>query len=52
MTNIIHYNFKRPLVTQYYCNVEACALEDGSVWYRLQDVKTGRFGDWIKIEEG
>ena len=51
MTNIIHYNFKRPpvLVSEIEIKIETQVIDDGSVWYRTECC--GRVGDWIKIEE-
>ena len=26
-------------------------LEDGSVWWRVEDIKTGEYGEWVKLED-
>lgn len=26
-------------------------LEDGSVWWRLEDIKTSEYREWVKLED-
>lgn len=31
-------------------SLEVETLEDGSVWWRVEDIKTGKYGEWVKLE--
>lgn len=31
--------------------LEVETLEDGSVWWRVEDIKTGEYGEWVKLED-
>lgn len=49
--NIIQFPVRKPKVQEFKFRVQADVMEDGYVWYRVEDLKTGTFGEWIKIED-
>lgn len=50
MTNIIQFP-KRSFVSEITVDIETTMLENGEIWYRLTDIKTGKWYDWVKLEE-
>lgn len=49
MTNITSFK-KKPNISKIEIQIETCILEDGSLWYRVQDIKTGKPWEWYRID--
>jgi hypothetical protein len=49
MTNILH--FPKRNISTITIDIQTAILDDGSVWYRLTDIKDGGCCEWIKLEE-
>ena len=32
-------------------SIEVCTLEDVSMWWRVEDIKTREYGEWVKLED-
>jgi len=50
MTNI--FKLPKRSITTITIDMQTTILEDGSIWYRLTDIKNNDWCEWIKIEEG
>jgi len=50
MNNVIPL-VKKPKVSNVYIQMQVDALEDGSLWYRWLDPKTGEYVEWRRWEE-
>lgn len=49
MTSILQ--FRKRNISTISIEVETTTLEDGSVWYRLTDIESGGWCEWVKLEE-
>lgn len=50
MNNVIQFP-KRNFISTITIDIETTILENGEIWYRLTDAKTGKWCDWVKLEE-
>jgi len=48
--SIVQFPTKKPSIHEIKVRIDVAVLEDGSMWYRVENLKTGEFGDWIKNE--
>lgn len=48
MNNILQFPKRNSTIT---IDIQTTILDDGSIWYRLTDIKTGGWCEWIKLEE-
>jgi hypothetical protein len=48
MTNVLQFPSKKSAIHEILVTIETTLLEDGTQWYRIGNVKTGEWGDWIK----
>ena len=49
MTNILQ--FRKQNISTITIDIQTTILEDGSIWYRLTDIKSGGWCAWIKLEK-
>lgn len=49
--NIIQLPTLKQKTSSFNIEIQTTILEDDSIWYRLTDIKTGGWGEWIKLEE-
>lgn len=49
--NIIKFPTPARKISSFGIEIQTTILEDDSIWYRLTDIKTGGWGEWIKLEE-
>lgn len=49
MTNILQ--FPKRNISTITIDIQTTILEDGSIWYRLTDIKSGGWCEWTKLEE-
>lgn len=47
---ILQFPTKKPNLHKITVKLEVETLEDGSVWWRVEDIKTGEYGEWVKLE--
>ena len=47
---ILQLPTKKPNLHKITVTLEVETLEDGSVWWRVEDIKTGDYGEWVKLE--
>lgn len=48
---ILQFPTKKSNLHKITVKLEVETLEDGSVWWRVQDSKTGEYGEWVKLED-
>ena len=48
---ILQFPTKKPTLQKITISFEVKNLEDGSVWWRVEDIKTGEYGEWVKLED-
>ncbi len=51
MMNIVRFPTKKPDIHEFKVRLDVEVLEDGSIWYRVENLKTGSYGEWIKMED-
>jgi len=49
MNNILQ--FPKRNISTITIDIQTTILEDGSIWYRLTDIKSGEWCGWVKLEE-
>lgn len=49
---ILQFLTKKSNLHEITLRIEVETLEDGSVWWRVEDIKTGEYGEWVKLEGG
>lgn len=47
---ILQFPTKKSNLHKITISFEVETLEDGSVWGRVEDIKTGEYGEWVKLE--
>ena len=47
---ILQFPTKKSNLHKFLVNLQVETLEDGSVWWRVEDIKTGEYGEWVKLE--
>lgn len=47
---ILQFPTKKSNLHKITVTLEVCALEDDSVWWRVENIKTGEYGEWVKLE--
>lgn len=47
---ILQFPTKKPTLHNITVSLEVEILEDGSVWWRVEDIKTVEYGEWVKLE--
>jgi len=47
---ILQFTNKKSNLHKITATLEVSTLEDGSVWWRVEDIKTGEYGEWVKLE--
>lgn len=47
---ILQFPTKKSNLQKLLGTFEVETLEDGSVWWRVEDIKTGEYGEWVKLE--
>lgn len=52
MLNTLQFPTKKYNLHKITVSFEVETLEDGSVWWRVEDIKTGEYGEWLKLEDG
>lgn len=48
---ILQFPTKKSNLHKFLVKLEVETLEDGSVWWRVEDIKTGKYGEWVKLED-
>lgn len=48
--SVLQFPTKKTNVHEIRVRLEVDVLEDGSQWYRIENLKTKAFGEWIKME--
>lgn len=48
---IVQFRTKKSNLHKITISFEVGTLEDGSVWWRVEDTKTGEYGEWVKLED-
>lgn len=48
---ILQFPTKKSNLHKMTVALEVETLEDGSVWWRVEDIKTGEYGEWVKLED-
>ena len=48
---ILYFPTKKSNLHKFLVKLEVEALEDGSVWWRVENIKTGEYGEWVKLED-
>ena len=48
---ILQFPTKKSNLHKITVSFEVETLEDGSVWWRVEDIKTGEYGEWVKLED-
>ena len=48
---ILQFPTKKSNLHKITVILEVETLEDGSVWWRVEDIKTGEYGKWVKLED-
>lgn len=48
---ILQFPTKKSNLHKFLVKLEVEALEDGSVWSRVEDINTGDYGKWVKFED-
>lgn len=48
---ILQFPTKKSTLQKITISFEVETLEDGSVWWRVEDIKTGVYGEWVKLED-
>lgn len=49
--SIVQFPTKKPDIHEFKVRLDVEVLEDGSVWYRVENLKTGIYGEWVKTED-
>lgn len=49
--NIVQFPTKKPKIHEFKVRLDVEVLEDGAVWYRVENLKTGTYGEWTKMED-
>lgn len=47
---VLQFPTKKSNMQRITVTLEVETLEDGSVWWRVGDIKTGEYGEWVKLE--
>lgn len=47
---ILQFPNKKSNLHKITVTLGVCTLEDGSVWWRVEDIKTGEYGEWVRLE--
>lgn len=47
---ILEFPTKKSNLQKITISFEVEILEDGSMWWRIEDIKTGEYGEWVKLE--
>lgn len=47
---ILQFPTKKSNLHKISVRIEVETLEDGSVWRGVEDIKTGEYGEWVKLE--
>lgn len=47
---ILQFPTKKSNLHKFLVKLEVEALEDGSVWWRVEYINTGKYGEWVKLE--
>ena len=50
MMSVIQFPTPTRETASFSIEIQTTILEDDSIWYRLTDIKTGGWGEWIKLE--
>lgn len=48
---ILQFPTKKSTLQKITVSLQVETLEDGSVWWRAEDIKTGEYGEWVKLED-
>lgn len=48
---ILQFPAKKSNLHKIIVSLEVETLEDGSVWWRVEYIKTGVYGEWVKLED-
>lgn len=48
---ILQFPTKKSNLHKITIRFEVETLEDGSVWWRAEDIKTREYGEWVKLED-
>lgn len=48
LNNVVALPTKKFSIGEIKVRIDMDVLEDGSIWYRVENIKTGVFGEWIK----
>lgn len=48
---ILQFPTKKSNLHKITVSLEVETLEDGSVWWRVEDIRTGEYGEWVKLED-
>lgn len=48
--NVVQFPIKKPNIHEIKVRLDVEVLENGSIWYRVENLKTGTYGEWIKNE--
>lgn len=48
---ILQFPTKKASLHKITVSLEVETLEDGSVWWRVEGIKTGEYGEWVKLED-
>lgn len=47
---ILQFPTNKSTLHKFLVTFEVEVLEDGSVWWRVEDINTGEYGEWVKLE--
>lgn len=48
---ILQFPTKKSNLHKITVKFEVEILEDGSAWWRVEDIKTGEYEEWVKLED-
>ena len=48
---ILKFPTKKSNLHKITVTLGVCTLEDGFVWWRVEDIKRGEYGEWVKLED-
>lgn len=49
--SIIQFPKKKASIFEIKLRMDVEVLEDGSLWWRVENLKTRTYGEWIRYEE-